>query len=352
MKRPRVYPTLLLLVCLASGVQAGVYAQRRRATPPGPRAAAVAESRLSGVYRLNADLSDRLYSVMSSASSNLPFGEQQRFFIDLTERLTPPDQLAIRRHGFTVEIASSRAPRTAFSADGRERIERTTRGTQRERAALVGESLILTSENDRGEGYRVTFTPFDGGSRLRVTRRITFKELNQPVVIQCVYDRISDVARWEIYGEPRRALTAENSLVVPVEREPAGVRGEAEEAKALRASLERWVEATNEKDIRGQMDFYLPRLLAYYLTRDTPREVVRAEKSRVFSGAAAVNITAEEPEVVFLEGGQAAVMRFRKRYRIDRGAQSRRGEVVQELRWRKTDGGWKIYSERDIRVIR
>jgi hypothetical protein len=45
-------------------------------------------------------------------------------------------------------------------------------------------------------------------------------------------------------------------------------------------------------------------------------------------------------------------MRFRKRYEIEGGPAARRGEVVQELRWRRADDGWKIYSERDIRVIR
>jgi hypothetical protein len=40
-------------------------------------------------------------------------------------------------------------------------------------------------------------------------------------------------------------------------------------------------------------------------------------------------------------------MRFRKRYRID----ERGGEVLQELRWRRTDSGWRIVSERDLRVI-
>jgi hypothetical protein len=45
-------------------------------------------------------------------------------------------------------------------------------------------------------------------------------------------------------------------------------------------------------------------------------------------------------------------MRFRKQYEIANGAQSRRGEVVQELRWRRTPGGWKITSERDVRVLR
>jgi hypothetical protein len=73
---------------------------------------------------------------------------------------------------------------------------------------------------------------------------------------------------------------------------------------------------------------------------------------RVFAGAADVDVRAEEPEIVFIERSGAAVMRFRKRYRIEGGPQSGRGEVIQELRWRKTDVGWKIYSERDIRVIR
>jgi ketosteroid isomerase-like protein len=329
---------LLLLVLMTFVAPAGSYAQRRGVSAD-PRPPAAADARLTGVYRLNPELSDRLYSVVSSASSNLPYAEQQRFFIDLTERLTPPDQLAIRRRGSLIEIASSRAPRTTFNADGRERIQRTAHGTSRERTSVAGDSLILVADGSGGQSYRVTFTPVDGGSRLRVTRRMTFRELNQPIVINSIYDQISDVARWEVYGEPERDLAAGSSVM-----------GRA--AGALRAELERWVEATNEKDIRRQMDFYMPMLLAYYLTRNTPREFVRAEKSRVFAGAADVDVRAEEPEIVFIERSGAAVMRFRKRYRIEGGPQSGRGEVIQELRWRKTDGGWKIYSERDIRVIR
>lgn len=348
MNRQGFYTNLFLLLYLTLGISTGVFAQRQRSASHDSHAAAVAETRLTGVYRLNVELSDRLYSVVSSASSNLPFGEQQRFFIDLTERMTPPDQLAIRRRGRLVEIASSRAPRTTFTADGSERVKRTARGTAQERAVVAGESLILTSENSKGESYRVTFMPVDGGSRLRVTRRITFRELNQPVVIQSTYDRISDIARWEIYGEPQRDMTAGKSVV----RETVDRRDEAGEASALRVDLERWVEATNEKDIRKQMDFYMPKLLAYYLTRNVPSDFVREEKTRVFARATAINIRAEEPEIVFLERGSAAVMRFRKRYQIEGGQPRRRGEVIQELRWRKTDGGWKIYSERDISVIR
>lgn len=44
-------------------------------------------------------------------------------------------------------------------------------------------------------------------------------------------------------------------------------------------------------------------------------------------------------------------MRFRKSWDF-KGAQPGSGEVVQELRWRKFDTGWKIVSERDMQVIR
>jgi ketosteroid isomerase-like protein len=337
---------LFVTACAVVSLTTAARAQR-------PRRIAVSEaasydSSLTGVYRINTEKSDRLYSVVSNASSNLPFGEQQRFFIDLTVRLTPPDQLAVRRTGTRIEIASSRAPRTTFEADGRERVERTAYGTSRERSLLAGESLVLSSTGSNGESYRVTFTPVGGGRELRVTRRISSTELNQPIVIESVYDRVSAIADWGVYGDPRKVGPAIAGLVGA----RAGERDEQGQADALRTSLQAWVGATNEKDIGTQMTFYMPTLLAYYLTRNTPCDAVRAEKSRVFARATHININADEPEVVFLEQGRVAVMRFRKRYEIEGGPSAREGEVVQELRWRRTDGGWKIYSERDIRVIR
>lgn len=346
--RVRLLLKLFALACACVCLTADARAQRPRRTSEAGASAAAADARLTGVYRINTDKSDRLYSVVSNATSNLPFGEQQRFFIDLTVRLTPPDQLAIRRTGSRIEIASSRAPRTTFSADGRERVERTSHGVSRERSSLAGDSLVLTSASSDGESYRVTFTPADGGRELRVTRRISSSELNQPLVIESVYDRISETADWRVYGDPRAASPAIAGLVNSrtVEKE------ERSQADALRTALQDWVEATNAKDIGRQMSFYMPRLLAYYLTRNTPRDAVRAEKARVFERATLIDINADEPEVVFLEQGRVAVMRFRKRYRVEGGAAARSGEVVQELRWRRAGDGWKIYSERDIRVIR
>ena len=119
----------------------------------------------------------------------------------------------------------------------------------------------------------------------------------------------------------------------------------------LHGALDEWIAATNARDIQRQMDFYNPTVNAFYLTRNVPREAVRAEKSRVFGRANLIDIRAAAPGIRLSRDGRTATMRFRKKYAIEGGGEDRRGEVVQELRWRRTDDGWKIVSERDLRVI-
>jgi ketosteroid isomerase-like protein len=128
--------------------------------------------------------------------------------------------------------------------------------------------------------------------------------------------------------------------------------GENDVADNLRESLSQWIRATNTRDIDKQMSFYMPELKAFYLARNATKNSVRLEKSRAFAAAKSIDIRAEEPEIIFQSGGRMAIMRFRKKYNIDNGAKSRRGEVIQELRWQQTVGGWKIFSERDIKVLR
>lgn len=324
-----------------------------------PRNVEGAGSALNGVYRIDLRESDKLYTVVAGASSNLPFGEQQRFFIDLAVRLTPPDLLAIERAGRRVTVGSSRAPRITILADGVVKTERAEDGhLVRSRAALESGKLVFTSSGRTEDNFSVVFAPVDGGTRLRVTRRISAEQLNEPVIIQTVYNKIADVARWDIYGEARAAREVaeareevgnEAGRDAP-ERRPAERTGSGD-AAALRSSLERWISATNARDIGGQMDFYAARVRAFYLARDVTRAFVRAEKSRVFSSARSIDIRAEEPEIVFQDDGRTAVMRFRKTYRIEDGPRSRRGAVIQELRWQRAADGWKIFSERDIRVL-
>lgn len=349
----RLKPAVMLLFAAAFACQgpfAAARQQRRRVLASDPDA----EARLSGLYRIDPERSDRLYSVVAGASSKLPYAEQQKFFIDLTVRLTPPDQLAIERRGRRIRIASSRAPRITFEADGVAHSERAGDGRSvTTRAALDGERLMVSVTGGTDDRFNVTFTPLEDGRFLQVTRRITAPQLTEPVVIHSIYEKVSNAPGWGVYGEPQIASDERRALPTRTATAEPGAADEASDwSTALRAALIQWVEATNRRDINRQMDFYAPTLKAFYLTRNVPRAAVRAEKARVFGRAQVIDIRADSPEIILTDAGHTAVMRFRKNYVIEGGGQDRRGEVIQELRWQRTPDGWKITSERDVRVLR
>ena len=357
-------PLLLILLILFNSTQQP--AARVRSTP---------RPTLTGVYRIDIPASDKLYSVVAGASSKVPFSEQQRFFIDLAVRLTPPDLLAIEQRGIRISLGSSRAPRMDLLADG---IVHNTRAADghliRARLAVENDAenprLVFTSTGKAEDNFSVLFESLENGRRLRVVRRIAAEALDQPLVIRTIYNKISDVARWELYGESQVATSAANSsessptvsasatISPSISRAPstAGstrVRepGSTAVASVLRQALNEWIDATNNRDIEKQMSFYVPKLTAYYLTRHTSRDFVREEKARVFARASLIDIRAEEPEIIFQDSERTAIMRYRKKYRIENGRQSRRGEVIQELRWQRVGEAWRIFSERDIRVL-
>ena len=127
----------------------------------------------------------------------------------------------------------------------------------------------------------------------------------------------------------------------------------ADDARAeLTDLLQSWIAATNANDIDQQMALYQPRLATFYTARNTSRAAVRREKVRVFGRASVIRMSASEPAITVSPDGRSAVMRFRKRFVIERPGADRRGEVLSELRWQRTGGAWKIVSERDLRVSR
>lgn len=119
----------------------------------------------------------------------------------------------------------------------------------------------------------------------------------------------------------------------------------------LNASLGNWVSATNERNVEQQMTYYAPQVNSFYRSRNTSINAVRDEKKRVFDGVDAVDIQTGKPKIVVSADGRTATMQFRKKYSIKKGQQNRNGEVIQELKWVKSKKGWRIISERDLKVI-
>jgi hypothetical protein len=160
-------------------------------------------SRLNGTYRVDYSRSDNPRDVAERAVNSLPANSREDARQRLEQRLETPDRLAIEQRGQQITIASSRAARYTFEADGRDKFETTDNGSQlRVRATLAGDRLEVSTAGDRGNDYNVTFEPIDNGRSLRVTRRLSTDILRQPVLVTSVYEKSSEVAQLDIYDNP------------------------------------------------------------------------------------------------------------------------------------------------------
>jgi hypothetical protein len=179
---------------------------------PNNDPAPYSSSLLTGTYRLDPSNSDDPGQAADKATQSLPYSDRAHLRDQLAGRLESPDQIALELRGRDVTIGSSRAPQISFSADGTERIERTNDGrTIRARALLNGDQLIVSSVGDRATEFNVTFSPVDNGRRLSVTRRVYVPGVSRPVVVQSTYDKVSDVARFDLNTGPQAYPSATNS---------------------------------------------------------------------------------------------------------------------------------------------
>ena len=171
-------------------------------------------SRLTGTFSLDSSRSDNPRDVADRATQNLSNNERQGVSDRVLARLESPEMLAIERRGSTITMASSRAPQSTFEADGVERQEQLSNGrTSRVTATLRGDQLGVSSTGYRESDFNVTFESIENGGRLRVRREIYSDRLNQPVVVNSIYDRTSDAAQWNIYdgAEPVPGNTGASS---------------------------------------------------------------------------------------------------------------------------------------------
>ena len=164
--------------------------------PGGNRAA----NRLTGTYRLDVARSDDVWRTAKRATRGLTAEQQERLRQRISQRLDAPERLAIERQGRNVTIASSTAPAVTFEADGRERIEQSPSGRSiRVKASLIGDQLIVSQTGERGNDYSVSFDALLNGQELRVTRRMDVESLTQPVTVNSIYTKTSEIAQQDLY---------------------------------------------------------------------------------------------------------------------------------------------------------
>jgi hypothetical protein len=149
---------------------------------------------------LDPSRSDNPGDVAERATRSLSNNQRQAVKNRLLSRLESPEILAIERRGSTITLASSRAPQQTFEADGLAHQEQISNRSTQVTATLQGDQLVVSSTGYRENDFNVTFESIENGSRLRVKRQIYLDRLNQPVVVNSIYNRTSEVARWNIYN--------------------------------------------------------------------------------------------------------------------------------------------------------
>lgn len=169
-------------------------------------------SRLTGTFKLDSPRSDNPSEAADAATRTLSTNDRRRISDAMLARLESPEVLAIERRGSTITIASSRARQSTFEADGVERLEQLSNNrTSLVTATLRGDQLVISSTGYRENDFNVTFESIDGGSRLRVRREIYSDRLVQPIVVNSVYNRTSDIAQWDINDSSGRVSTNSDS---------------------------------------------------------------------------------------------------------------------------------------------
>lgn len=154
------------------------------------------DTRLTGTYRLNANLSDDAATIVDRSLSSSPNRDRQR--TNLIRRLTPPEMLAVEVRNNQVTIASDTAPQVSFTADGTARTETNPNGRQvRITATTSYDGVNLSYEGDRVNDFYVNFMPMANG-QLRVIRRLYLEGRNETITVSSVYDKTDNVARWNM----------------------------------------------------------------------------------------------------------------------------------------------------------
>ena len=152
---------------------------------------------LTGTYQLDQAQSDNPRRVADQTLRGLSPSERTR----IENRLDPPEEISIEVINDTVTLASSRAPRMTFDANGRARAERGVGGrNMTTRATLYGDRLEVATSGDAETQFSATFEPLDNGRSLRVTKRLDVGRLRQPVVVQSTYRRTSEIPEWDVYN--------------------------------------------------------------------------------------------------------------------------------------------------------
>ncbi len=212
--------------------------------------------------------------------------------------------------------------------------------------SVRGDTLSVVSDSDASESEELSLLPIEESPQ-QVRKR---DEKNQPRQ-ESLTDNMLVKQNAPVKEKTEPEKSSPVSAEIAGQNRPRVFSNDGTSQAELNSSLNKWITATNARDVDGQMNYYAPKVNSYYLSRNTSQDAVRTDKKRTFERATSIDIKTSKPEIIVSPDGRTAKMRFRKKYIIKEGQRSRNGEVIQELQWVKSGSGWQIVSERDVKVV-
>jgi hypothetical protein len=121
--------------------------------------------------------------------------------------------------------------------------------------------------------------------------------------------------------------------------------------REVRAAFNAWAKSINRGQLASHLGWYADPIPLFYGSRNVPRREVMTLRAQTLKDATRVDVRTSEPEIRFGPDRRTATMVFRKAYVFEGPHISRRGAILQELVWRKTNAGWRIIVERTLREL-
>ncbi len=194
------------------------------------------DTMLTGTYRLNQGLSENTATVIDKALNSTAAVERESYRRRLEQRLNSPEVIAVEKNGPTVTLASSILPQVTFQADGVARAETNPRGrTVTTTATADRDGLIINYQGERTSDFYLTFLPL-ADRRLKMTRRIYLDNGNDSTTISSIYDKIDNVARWNVVNSAVNETGGVSPTVIDSFVVPTGTRLSAELRSSITAS--------------------------------------------------------------------------------------------------------------------
>lgn len=139
-----------------------------------------------------------------------------------------------------------------------------------------------------------------------------------------------------------------DSTPIKTETPPPGFNTE-EVKKAVSDRIYSWKSLAESRNLNAYMESYADKL-DYYNKKGASASSVRSDKQRAFTQYDSIQITLSNMTVTPDSSGETATAVFDKAWVFQNYTKTSQGKVQTQLKLRNIGGGWKITSERDLKV--